>query len=35
MIWGEFLNSRSVVSMNDTGYFDPGVTIPQGCCATA
>lgn len=36
MIWGKFLNSsRSVVSMNDKGYFDPGVMTPRVCCATA
>ena len=36
MIGGKFLNSsRSVVSMNDTGYFDPGVMTPRVCCATA
>ena len=36
MTLGRFLNSsRSLVSINDTGYFDPDVMTPQVCFGTA
>lgn len=36
MTLGRFLNSsRSLVSVNDTGYFDPDVMTPQACFGTA